>query len=145
MLTRNKQLKNLGCECEPSASPIPAELHESCICTSNTASHPRYAAGWDLSATDVFWLCTAQFASHPFQDAGVCLPASSSGYRQSYTASGTRFASRGSCMLLDHTTHVSFFHSACRWFSIHEGNNATNGNIFTSPNKNKSQQPFHLN
>lgn len=137
--------ENLGCERDPPASPIPAELRRSCGCTSNAGSHPRFAAGWELSATEVFRLCTAWFAQHPFQDAGMHLPSFSSGYRQSYTASGTQFALHGSRLLLGYTTQVSFFHSMCRWFSIREGNNTTNGNISTSSNKNKSQQPFHQN
>lgn len=41
-----------------------------------------------------------------------------------------------------HTTQVSFFHCVCRWLSIHEGNTWPTA---TSPNKNKSQQLFHLN
>lgn len=136
---KKQAAENLGCECEPPASPFPAELRKSCGCRSSAGSHPRFAAGWELSATEVFWLCTAQIARHPFQDAGMHLPSFS---RTQPLAHRSLHIAR---VLLGHTTQVSFFHSVCRWFSIHVGNHATNGNISTSPNKNKSQQPFHLN
>lgn len=66
--------ENLGCEREPPASPIPAELRTSCGYTSGAGSRPRSATGWEPSATGAFQLCTAQFARYPCQDARAHLP-----------------------------------------------------------------------
>jgi len=42
---KKQAAENLGCECEPPVSLVPAELHKTCGCTSNAGSHPRFAAG----------------------------------------------------------------------------------------------------
>lgn len=129
--------ESLGCECDPPACLNPTELCKSCRCTSTTGSRPRFAADWGLPATGVLVVHST-----------ACM-ASSSGCRhasptfqltQLHTASGTHFMCL-MCVAGPHNPRLLFPHCV----QVKEGNNTTNGNISTSPNKNKSQQPFHLN
>lgn len=130
--------EGLGCECEPPARLSPTELCKSCGCASNTGPRPRFAAGWGLSAQR----CSgcAQHSLH-----GILLRMRAHLSRPSaQTAAHSLWHTLPftclTCAAGPHNPRLLFPHCV----QVKEGNNRTNGNISTSPNKNKSQQPFHL-
>lgn len=138
---------------EPPASPLPTEpsLQELQVNAGNMGSKLRFATiGWEFTAAEVFFFVLLCFCFLFFfvMHSTTCTASFS---RCSWASPILQFRLKPGVHcpwhpdLFAHLVSVAgphnpslLFHSAHRWFSMREGNNATNGNISTSPNKNKS-------
>lgn len=129
--------ESLGCECEPPACLNPTEPCKSCGCTSTTGLSP--ALQQDGSSQQQG--CCAQQSLHGIllrMQAHISHP-----WAQTATHSlwHTLLFTRLTCVAGPHNPRLHF----PRCVQVKEGNNTTNSNILTSPNKSISQEPFHLN